>query len=308
VDGETPRFDDNVCMDPAAASNILVAQFPSLSPARVRPLGEGCDFIVFEVNDRWVVRFPKTDEAEAQLDLERRLLPLLAAELCVPVPRMRFVGQPSDDFGRTFSGYDRLPGEPAIRMDPETVLSDALVSTLGQFLSELHAFPVEVAVRMGIPEQSAASLIREVRDDAVGDLAYVREVSPDAPVDGWRAFLERGVEGGGDRVALIHNDLAAEHVLVDPDRGTVTGVIDWSDAAIGDPVADFAGFFHWGGERLVDAVLTNYSGRLDAAALRRARYLAACRGAMDVAFGVERDRPEYVTSGLRALHACAAPL
>jgi hypothetical protein len=33
-----------------------------------------------------------------------------------------------------------------------------------------------------------------------------------------------------------------------------------------------------------------------------ARYMSACRGAMDVAFGVEMQRPEYVRAGLRALH------
>jgi aminoglycoside phosphotransferase (APT) family kinase protein len=297
-----------LCVDPDVASRILTAQFPALLPVRVHPLGEGCDFIVFDVNDSWVVRFPKTDEAEAQLDLERRLLPLLASELCVPVPQMRFVGQPCEEFPRSFGGYGKLRGEPAIRRDPQDVLSADVVARLGEFLSTLHAFPVEVAVRMGIPEQSAAALIGEVRADALDDLSHVRDVSADAPVDAWRAFLDRGVPpvADEDRPALIHNDLAAEHVLIDPDQTTITGVIDWSDVAIGDPAADFAGLFHWGGERLVEAVLRHYAGSVDAAALRRARYLAACRGAMDVAFGVQRKRPEYVASGLRALHACAA--
>ena len=34
---------------------------------------------------------------------------------------------------------------------------------------------------------------------------------------------------------FTHNDLGIEHVLVEPETGTVTGVIDWSDAAFADP-------------------------------------------------------------------------
>jgi hypothetical protein len=53
-------------------------------------------------------------------------------------------------------------------------------------------------------------------------------------------------------------------------------------------------------------VLGRYSGSLDQRGLRSARYLAACRGAMDVGFGVRHERPAYVASGLRALRACVA--
>lgn len=35
-----------------------------------------------------------------------------------------------------------------------------------------------------------------------------------------------------------------------------------------------------------------------------ARYMAACRGAMDVAFGLDHGRSEYVTTGIRALESC----
>ena len=84
-------------------------------------------------------------------------------------------------------------------------------------------------------------------------------------------------------------------------------MIDWSDAAISRPEVDFAGLFHWGGETLVRAVLEAYEpvhGSLGDDALRLARYLGACRGAMDVAFGIEMQKPEYVAAGLRGLRLC----
>ena len=41
-----------------------------------------------------------------------------------------------------------------------------------------------------------------------------------------------------DDLPLAHNDLGAEHVLVDPATLAVTGIIDWSDAARADPAAE----------------------------------------------------------------------
>jgi hygromycin-B 7''-O-kinase len=38
--------------------------------------------------------------------------------------------------------------------------------------------------------------------------------------------------------AFVHGDLHDEHVFVDPDRATLTGVIDFTDAYAGDPRYD----------------------------------------------------------------------
>ena len=84
----------------------------------------------------------------------------------------------------------------------------------------------------------------------------------------------------------------------------ITGVIDWTEIAVTDRCVDFAGFFHWGGEPYVKAVLSNYDGPVDEGVLHRARFLAACRGVGDVAFGLETGRQEYIKGGVRALGFC----
>jgi aminoglycoside phosphotransferase (APT) family kinase protein len=222
------------------------------------------------------------------------------------VPRFEFHGRPSALFGRSFCGYPKLPGEPAIRLALEPRDLEAFAEPLASFLQALHRFPVTTARALGVPEEPVDQAIEEIRDDALGDLVRVEAIDTHAPTDRWRRFIERGVDLS-NRCApvVIHNDFAAEHVLVDARTSTISGVIDWSDVAIGDPAADFAGLFHWGGEELAEAVAAAYAGSLDAGALIRARYLGACRGAMDVAFGLDEGRPEYVAAGLRALRLCA---
>lgn len=43
------------------------------------------------------------------------------------------------------------------------------------------------------------------------------------------------------RPALIHNDIKGEHILISPQSGWVTGILDWADAGIGNAAVDIAG-------------------------------------------------------------------
>ena len=47
----------------------------------------------------------------------------------------------------------------------------------------------------------------------------------------------------GDHRALVHGDFGSNNVLAE--NGRVTGVIDWSEAMIGDSLYDIANLFFW---------------------------------------------------------------
>jgi aminoglycoside phosphotransferase (APT) family kinase protein len=297
-------------LDSARVAEIVGHMFPQLAPAEVRLLGEGCDNVAFEVNAEWVFRFPKRADVEEQLLMERRLLPALALRVTLAIPTFAFVGEPSTLFPFHFAGYPMLPGRPAIHLDVRTTPFDQWAPILGRFLSSLHAFPVSEAVALGVKEQSVASLVEEVRDDALADVERVREVAPDAPIDAWREYLKNAHTVAPTRPmssVVVHRDLAAEHVLCDPTTATITGIIDWSDIAISEPVVDFAGLLHWGGDGFLRAVLATYGAPITDEDWRTARFLAACRGASDIAFGLDLGRPDYIDAGLRALTANLKP-
>src|SRR6185503_8874942 len=122
--------------------------------------------------------------------------------------------------------------------------------------------------------------------------------------------FERGCPplAAGLAPALVHRDLAAEHVLFDLTTHELTGIIDWSEIAISDPSIDLAGFFHWGGQACIDAIRSEYVGTIDERVLSQARFLAACRGVADVAFGLKTGRGEYIEAGRRALDLCLGGL
>ena len=43
-----------------------------------------------------------------------------------------------------------------------------------------------------------------------------------------------------DRGSLVHGDLTGCETFVDPERGVVTGIVDWGGAIVGDPVFELA--------------------------------------------------------------------
>jgi aminoglycoside phosphotransferase (APT) family kinase protein len=298
---------EDVQLDARQATTIIQRQFPEVSLSTVTYLGEGCDSTAFEVNQQWVFRFPKRGDVDQQLALESRILPVMIVHSPLPLPSFCFHGQPSEDFPYHFVGYRKLPGVPAIQFDPRTMPLTRCALALGQFLTWLHQFSVTDAEALGVPRQDVTELMEEVRTDALDDFELLSTVTEMAPLQEWRAFFTAGCPRWtltSSTPVLVHRDLASEHVLCDPETLEVTGIIDWSEIAISDRSVDLAGSFHWGGQQFIAAVLSCYEGPIDEGMLARARFLAACRGVGDVAFGLKTGRPEYVDAGTRALMLC----
>jgi aminoglycoside phosphotransferase (APT) family kinase protein len=293
---------DDIQLDTAQVARIVRRQFPELPTLSVSYLDEGYDSRAFEVDGAWVFRFPKRAEVERQLQVEIRAVPELARTSPVPLPDHRFRGLPDPDCPYHFSGYRKLAGVPADHVDPEVLPVAIWAPALGRFLSWLHRFPIAEAARRGVERVDAHQLIDGIRTEALLDLERLVEVAPAAPVDRWRAVIAAGVHAGpAVAQAVVHRDLAAEHILCDRLTGTLTGVIDWTEISIGDPALDLACAFHWAGEAGFDAVMSVYDRPVDADVLERVRVFAAARGLGDVAFGLEMRRPESVATGLRAI-------
>lgn len=284
-------------------AEIVGEQFPHLRPAEVAYIGEGCDSTAFDVNGELVFRFPKRSEVERQLFIETDILPLLAEHSPVPIPAFSFHGVPSPLFPRRFVGYPRLAGVPAIGLNLTQSQFLQLAPVLGGFLSFLHSFPVSTAAQVGVPEYPAEALIDDARVEALSDLHVVRHVGLDTSEEELRALLETRVDASVSPT-LVHRDLAAEHILLDPPTRQVTGIIDWSEISVSDPAIDFAGMFCWGGLDFANAVLCHYHGESNAGLLHRARFFAARKGIGDIVFGLEMHRQEYIDSGVRALRFC----
>src|SRR5262245_14623077 len=130
-------------IDVTQVAAVVRAQFPAIAAASVEHLGEGCDSTAFEVDGRWVFRFPKRADVEQQLLLEMRVLPLLSRHSPLALPEFCFHGRPSAELPRHFVGYPKLAGVPAISIEPTAARFAQWAPSMGRFLSWLHRFPLD---------------------------------------------------------------------------------------------------------------------------------------------------------------------
>ncbi|MCC6830953.1 MAG: phosphotransferase [Thermoleophilia bacterium] len=286
-------------IDAAHAGALIAERFPELAALPLVPLGTGTGHAAFGVGGRVVVRFALDREAAGALEREAALTAVLAPLLDLAVPAFRWLAPAAHGDTPAMGGYPRLPGVPAITWNGP-LSTRACGVPVGGALRVLHGLDTARFARMDVPRDLDPTLA-DWREEAFEELDLVG--SAGAVTDDEAARLERllaaPVSAAGVTARLLHGDLAAEHVLLDP-AGVPAGIIDWSDACLGDPARDLGGLLHWGGEPLLDAALTAY-GPVPPGTRERARWYAACRAVADIRFGHERGLPAYAAAGRTAL-------
>lgn len=256
-------------LTPPRAAHLVEERFPEFAPAHAERFGEGWDSEALLVNSDWVFLFPKRQEVVEPFRRGLGLTRLVAEVSPVPVPDFRFVGEPGPEFPYPFAGYRRLPGVPAGGIRPERRHWPALAAALGEMLGAVHSLdpaPFGEHEPPGEIPRLPDSLARAVRESLGED------------VDPSLEALLRGEFGPLSPCPLpavpIHDDLLADHVLIDAEGRRITGVIDWMDMCLGDPAADLVGLFLWLGETFVKQVLDRYSRPIDPGVLDRVRHRA----------------------------------
>jgi aminoglycoside phosphotransferase (APT) family kinase protein len=284
----------------AAVRRMVAAHLPGNRVDSVVPVGEGTDHLAFEVNGELIVRWSKEPDAAARaagVDREARLLAAVAAISPLPVPEPGFTVPEQGVLA-----YGKLPGLPLLDLPRprRSALGGPVAARLGELLTALHAAPLEhLAALVDIDDQPLA----EWRGEAAQTYATVAGEVPAAHRRAVEAFLEAPPPAEEWTSVLSHNDLGIEHVLVDPDARTVTGVIDWSDAAIVDPAVDFGLLYRDLGPAAARAATATYRTEvndLDTLA-ERAVFYARCSVFEDLAYGIETGRGRYVDKSLAAM-------
>ena len=291
-------------LTPLCVTGLIATQFPQLKSPKTMRCGEGWDHEAYDADDRWIFRFPKRADVERRLMAELSILPDLKQHLPLPIPDYRFIGAPCEAFPYIFAGYEKIRGVRAA----DVVLTDAsragLAQALGQFLSQLHAFPADAALKAGVP--SAGWYVSEAacHKGARKLLRAASKAIPRAIARRCARFLDdpRAVPGGnGNRAVLVHQDLSPDHILLNPDDLSVAGIIDWTSAAVTDPAADFPWLWMWLGDSFVREVLAHYGGETDDAFVSRVRFRGICMAIVEVANGIETDNHAKIDMGDGAL-------
>lgn len=237
--------------------------FPDLPGSNFRLEQGGGDHLLLIVDETRVCRFPRP--GTHNLDLEIKVLDQLRHQSLVAVPAYDMF-DPDGCFASylliagsplTPSRYSRLPGKVA-----KTAVADAAL-----LLKSLHALdPGTIETAGAWPCMSSpAQFVDRIESSRLSLLA---SLTP-ALVRPIARFLERYSHDQAPCEVVLHGDLVSDHLLVDGYTGHLTGIIDFSDVALGDPAQDFLGFWEYGASAAGHAVACYGASCLDPTLLVR---------------------------------------
>jgi aminoglycoside phosphotransferase (APT) family kinase protein len=212
---------------------LVVDQAPQWADLAITPVEhDGNDNRTYRLGDELTVRLPTHRRYAAAVAKEDTWLPVIAAQVPLPVPEPVFSGRPSEVFGLPWSVRRWLPGAPASRAS----LGDNVrfAGDVARFLRALWA--VDPA---GGPPAGEHSFYRgsspEYYDDEtrrqVGVLAG--RVDGPAALAIWNEALRS--RWAPDPV-WFHGDVASGNLLVQD--GRLAAVIDFGTSGVGDPASD----------------------------------------------------------------------
>lgn len=261
----------------------------------VEMLGEGWDYINFLADEQWVLRFPKRANCDTVLVREKSILDRLnGADLAVAIPDIEHLAGPREDFPWHFAAYRYIPGTPLNKVTDDASVKN-LPESIGQFLATLHTVSTDVELTDPWDFGDHGDWKRREFEAAIA--AYPTHLHK--PM---KQFLARPgpVEPELPRV-LIHADMNAEHILVDPSTGDLTGVIDWADAHTSIRSHDFVGLYYLGGRDYASRVYEAYGSEPNEDEWRWLEYAAISMCIGQIFYGVKGSKPLIAEQGLRKI-------
>jgi aminoglycoside phosphotransferase (APT) family kinase protein/8-oxo-dGTP pyrophosphatase MutT (NUDIX family) len=247
---------------------------------------QGWDSIATIIEGTWIEREPRFGDVARPLRAETVLLPAIAPLLPLTIPLPVAVHE-----NPLRVRHALVPGEPATEV--EVTAEDG--RRLGAFLRALHDIPREVYADTGIADEWTARAELMATLDKL--LHRVLPLLPGEHREAGRLLL--GQVAGHTPLTLVHGDLGPSHLL--SQDGTLTGVIDWTDARIGDPALDLAWALYGAPEPFAEAVATTYA--VTDEELTRALAWHRLGPWYEVLWGQGPGGPEYVASGLEGILA-----
>lgn len=224
----------------------------SVHPSSVCLEGIGFDFWTYNIDGKWIFRFPMHHVVAEALNFEREFTRELS--ISVPIPHIEFYIAYPIGFHLPIVGYHRLSGSSLKNFQYAKVSTSVLSKQLGKVLSEIHSTIPDFKKIVSHPflkprtEPKEFQLLKGKISES--ELGFVKGVIKQSET------LQLS-----DPKVLVHGDLSAENILVN-ETVKLTGILDWTNRQLGNRAYDFVGLWMWGGEKFVDEVLEHYEFEL----------------------------------------------
>lgn len=210
---------------------IIEKEF-GLSVNSIKILGEGLDSIAYIVNNDYIFKMSKHQEARENLKKEVQVLNYIKGKVSLQVPIIEYY---SEEY--SICGYKEIKGTiltPKIYYQLSKDERDQLAKDIASFLKELHS--------LTLPDINDLEL--NVLEDYESDYSELKKNIYNKISTKAKTYIDSLFERIlNDKritkydVALCHNDLSCNHIVMDKNK--VVGIIDFGDVAITDRDKDF---------------------------------------------------------------------
>lgn len=242
---------------PSSYLEKIRAVYPNVSFDHLDFNQDGMVNDIVIVNHEFVCRFAKDDWGKQVLYHEAKVLQVLQNYVEVRVPHFEHLEE-------GFASYRFIKGEPLSR-NTLLKLSEAsqvhIISQLARFHQQLHSIPNEVLVNAGVSSSGAKrsrkdwlQLYEQVQETLFPHLwrhqqTWIHELF--APVITGELDLSY-------TPVLIDGDKPVYHILFDPISESISGLIDFGTAGLGDAACDIAVQLSNYGESIVWRMESDY--------------------------------------------------
>lgn len=249
--------------------------FPNIKTGNIESLGEGTHNRAFLLNSEYVFRFAQSADAARNLKKEMMALRYIGKYVTLPVPQFEYVAL--DNEGKGFSGYKCIPGRSFSHsviksLSPEE--RKTAQDDLKHFFQEVHEIPLDLMEYAGVRENSVRKRAERVRDEALpavakfltpGEVEHFEKMVADFLAD------ERNFSY---KKAFLHGDTNPDNVRFDETKRRISGVIDWGNMTIDDPLFDLVRSYLGFGKDFTAQILPDMSKEEKELSMEKIRKMA----------------------------------
>lgn len=221
----------------------IQAVYPDFHIESVRSHDEGQFNHILIISENTVFRFPRYQIGLDTLKAELAVLDSIQGQTSLPVPNPIYRSDRQDILGETFMGYAMLSGQalwrPVFNAIKDEEILQTIADQIADFLRELHNIPTNM-LSDTFPRYDAQkeweTMFMEFR-------SYLfPHMRPDARTAVTNHFETYFADPSLHefQAAIRHGDFGTGNILYDPETASITGIIDFGYAGLGDPAVDIA--------------------------------------------------------------------
>lgn len=267
----------------------------------IRVLGEGWDNLVFLINSNLVFRFPRRAVAIPLLQQEMSVLKMIPAALPLLTPVPDYLSDGCKSYPHPFYGHTLIEGTTGCCTTLSADQYHAAARSLALFLRQLHhpdvSFSAHNIIAPAFDRVDVPRMMATFTERLTGAMKHydfrkydekIRSIQADA-----KSYKPK------EKRSLVHGDLYHRHLIFDS-RQSLSGIIDWGDCGISDPIIDLGVLFQFFPPDTHRSFLDNY-GDVSPEETKYARFLGLYSAIAMLWYGHDRKDRNLIRTSLNTL-------